>query len=386
MSGLRIGVEAWGLSGPLLHTGMGQCAALLLRSLPEVDPACRVTAYGAPREERPAWLPDEVDWRPVGSGTSRLAAIRSRLVDLPRVAKRERLDVVHVPAVHVRPSLPPIPTTPCPLVVTIHDAIPISYYGRGLPTRLRAFYRWNVARALRADALLTGSHAAAREIAGATGCDGSRLRIVPPGIDFASNGSREPLDRLGLDRPYVLFAGSFEPRKNLAGAIRAFAAAADCARFDLVALVEARSGHAVGVSSLPRELGVAERVRFVHSLPDADLRALTTHALALLFPSFAEGFGMPPLQAAACGVPVVASDLPVLREVLGDGAVFVDPASTSEIALAIDAITEDEGLRGRVIAAGHERVATFTPRRWAEDHLAIYERAVAGASHRETVP
>lgn len=386
MSDLRIGVDAWGLSGPLLYTGMGQCAALLLRAMPDIAPTYELIAYAGPGEERPAWLPASVTWRPTGEGTSRLTAIRSRLRDIPRVATEDGLDVFHAPAVHVRPSLPPVPATPCPLVVTIHDAIPISHYGRDLPMRLRAFYRWNLARALRATVVLTGTRSARHEIATATGCDPGVISVVPPGIDLVPNASRECLDRLGVRPPYLLVAGSFEPRKNLVGALRAFASISHDVPYDVIAVVDAGSGHAASVLPVPARLGIEDRVRFVDSVPDADLRALYSHAQALVFLSFAEGFGLPPLQAAACDVPVVASDLPVLREVMEGGAVFVDPRDDADVSAGLRAVLEDEALRARLIAAGRARVASFTPRRWVEGHVAAYERAAATVGRREPAP
>ena len=137
-----------------LFTGMGQYTANLLRGLPAVDDV-DVVAFGGPAEPRPPWLASAVEWVPVGEARlGRLAAIDSSMRGMPRQARAERVDVFHAPSVHVRPSFPPVPRTTCPLVVTMHDAIPLSYYRNALPTRTRAFYRWNLRRTRRAARLL----------------------------------------------------------------------------------------------------------------------------------------------------------------------------------------------------------------------------------------
>ena len=105
----RLGYDAWGMSGALRHTGMGAYTATLLEALPRVAPGIEVFAYGGPGEPRPDWLPEAVRWRSTsGSIHRKLAAIDSRLRELPRLAAADRLDVFHATAVHVRPSMPPV--------------------------------------------------------------------------------------------------------------------------------------------------------------------------------------------------------------------------------------------------------------------------------------
>jgi glycosyltransferase involved in cell wall biosynthesis len=265
------------------------------------------------------------------------------------------------------------------MVVTVHDLIPLTHYGPNLPARQRAFYRWNLSRALKAAALITVSHQAMAEIVRETRTDPNRLFVAYNGMDFAPNPDLSALHRLGIEAPYILYAGSYEPRKNLKRALSAYArlvAAGITER--LVAIVEPASGYRSEALRVMDGLGLGDRVTFVHSLTDDDLRALYTRAQVLFFPSIAEGFGYPPLQAAACGVPVVASDLPVLREVLDQSAVFVDPFNEDDMAATLTAVLTDMRLRARLSQIGPSQAAKFSLEATARRHLQIY-RGVAGA-------
>jgi len=373
---LRLGVDAWGLSGPLYFTGMGQYAVTLLRWLPRVAPEITITAYCGPSEERPSWLPESVGWRPVGRRLpAKLSALYSWTVSLPRQLRADRIGVFHAPAVHMRPFFPPVPAVECAVVATLHDLIPMSYYDiRTLPLRQRLFYRLNVRRAVRATTLITVSAYSRAEIASLLRVDAARIVVIHNAIDFAPNPDTTPLASLGIRPPYLLFAGSYEPRKNLAGALGGYAALVrNGFSHPLVAIVDQGSGHASTSPARLRQLRIEDRVRFVDSLSDTQIRSLYTHAEALLFPSLAEGFGMPPLQAAACGVPVVASELPVLREVLGDCATYVDPQSADSIADGVIRALSDESLRRR----GPIVAAQFSPSANTSKHLDAYEAAVA---------
>jgi glycosyltransferase involved in cell wall biosynthesis len=128
--------------------------------------------------------------------------------------------------------------------------------------------------------------------------------------------------------------------------------------------------------------GLQDRVRLVHSLAEPDLRSLYSHAQALVFPSLAEGFGYPPLQAAACGVPVVASDLPAVREVMADAALYFDPQSPEALCFAMQRMFNDGPLRRGMVARGLQRAAMFSSSRSIAGHLALY-RSCAGNAIRQ---
>jgi len=374
---VRLGVEAWGLSGDLRNTGMGQYTMSLLRCLAGYAPELSILAYGGPDEPRPLGLPTRITWRPIGRHVPmKFTALYSRSLSLPIAARADRLDLFHAPAVHMRPLFPPVPRLDCPLVVTLHDLIVQTYYElKSLPVRQQLFYRWNVRRAVRAERLITVSESARRDIIRETGIASERVTVLHNAVEFRPNQDRKPIDRLGIQSPYILYAGSFEPRKNLSGAVRAFGnLVKEGFAHHLVALVERESGHMSAAIKVIGDLGLQDRVHLVHSLPESDLRSLYTHATTLFFPSFAEGFGYPPVQAAACGVPVVASDLAVLREVMGDAALFVDPSNDSAMTQGLRSVILDSACRARLQAEGVKRAGRYEPRRWTAGHVDIYRQ------------
>ena len=382
---IRVGIDCWGLNGSLLFTGAGQYTSLIIQALSARDDV-RIVAYGAPDEGRPPWLPSNVPWSAIPSRLPRrFSAIPTRILTMRHVARRDGIDVFHTPTVHVRPSLPPVASTDCARVVTVHDAIPLSLYARDLPFRIRRYYAWNLRRAATADRIITVSSASRDEIAAYTDIGASRVDVIYHGIDFARNPDRGALGRYGVDMPYVLWAGSFEPRKNLRGALTAFASLkrdALFARYQMVALVEASSGHRQALDALIANAGMS--LRLIHSVSRDDLRSLYTHADSLLFTSLAEGFGFPPLQAANCGTPVVASDLPAIREIMSDGALLVNPADPLAIAHGLKSVLRDPVLRSRLITTAQARARTFTREECARQHVEAYRTAIA--AHRPRAP
>ena len=376
---MRIGIDAWGLSGPIAYTGVGQYTINLIKQTARIAPEMAIVAYGAPQEERPAWLPHEVTWQAPGSRFGgRWQGLMSRLLVLRRTVAADGIDVFHAPGVHARASLPPVASVPCPLVATVHDLIPINHYGAGMPSRSMRFYRWNLRRALRADAVVTVSDASRTEIAAFAPDVASRLVAIPNGVDFAPNDDTTAIAQLGVRRPYILYAGSYEPRKNLATALSAYARLVeDGLPHGLIALVEAASGHAAAVQAHLASLQLGDRVRLVHGLADADVRALYTHADALCFPSLAEGFGLPALQAAACGTPVVASDLPSIRETLGDFALYADARDPGLLADALRRVLNDAPLREQLIDGARRRAQEHSWERSARAHLQVFAKVAA---------
>jgi glycosyltransferase involved in cell wall biosynthesis len=378
MTGIRVGVDAWGVTDDSPTDGMTHYATSLLRGLP-LTGCIELVAYGAPGAYRPGWLHPDVEWRsPPRGRVARLDALQSRLCWLPTAAAADRLDAFHAPGVHVRPSFPPIPQVPCPLLVTVHDVIPISYYTGTLPTRNRLFYRWNLRRAATADQVLTVSEAALVEITRWTTIPPERISVVTSAVTFLPNHDRQAVMRLGLgSSPYVLFAGSYEPRKNLIGALHAFDRFADDAPHHFVAVTEADSGHARAAHQALASMRHQDRVHLVHDVPDAELRSLYTHAGATLFPSRAEGLGLPAIQSAACGIPVVVSDLPVYAESIGDVAIVTDTEDAGRFAGAIRLAV---GERARCHAARHgpTRATRYSPYDHANQHVRLYEGVAEG--------
>lgn len=380
---IRLGVEAWGLSSDQFFTGMGQYAARLFRLLDRFDPQVSIFAYAGPGESRPDWLPTRVSWRPVRTHVpGKLAALYSRLRVLPSLVQQDRLDIFHTPALHVLPRFPPVPRLRCPVVVTVHDLIPLTFYGKGaLHRRTMAFYRWNLGRALRADALITGSEHIRDQLVSTAGIEPERISVIYDPVEFLPNTDSEPVDRVGLDHhPYVLYAGSFEPRKNFDRALAAYARVAPDIPHHLLAVVERNPERAAAVKALAKKLKVGPRLHLVDSLAEPDLRSLYTHADALFFPSLAEGFGFPPVQAAACAVPVLTSNIQPLREVLQESALYVDPLNVEALAEGLRRIICDHELRSRLKASGPLRAALYQGKQAALRHLELFQQVLGRQS------
>jgi glycosyltransferase involved in cell wall biosynthesis len=287
----------------------------------------------------------------------------------PRVERATGpVDVVHATAVA-------IPPTRAPLVVTIHDLAFLADPTQATRHGLRFFRRGTELARRHARLVLVPSEATAAECRTA-GFDGDRIRVVPWGVDPVTV---EPaaVERAraahGLERPYVLFVGTIEPRKNLAGLVGAMATLAG-RDVDLVV---------VGPEGWNEDLD--ERIRVlaptgigVHRLgflPLAALPPLYAGAAAFCYPSLREGFGLPVLHAMAAGAPVVTSLGTATEEVAGDAALLADPTDHAAIGSALAAILDDPALADDLRRRGRDRAAGFTWARTADATAAAYAEA-----------
>ncbi len=270
-------------------------------------------------------------------------------------------------------------------VVTIHDAS-ILDHPEWFSPRFAAWYKFLLPiLAKRASRLLTVSEFSRRRLAETLSVPPEKISVVPCATNEKRFAPSSPEDiertrqRMNLPRSYVLTLGSLEPRKNTAGLLEAWGA-----------LLERRAVPpetslvvAGGKNSLFREIGlssVPDRVVFTGYVADEDLPALYSGALAFVYPSLYEGFGLPPLEAMACGTPTITSNSTSIPEVTGDAALLVNPRDTDSIAEGIHAILEDESLREKMSADGVERARSF---RWEDSARMVREhlRGVArGAS------
>jgi glycosyltransferase involved in cell wall biosynthesis len=184
------------------------------------------------------------------------------------------------------------------------------------------------------------------------------------------------LDRYGIRRPYILYVGGINARKNI---VRLFAAYERLNRRQpQVTLVVAgrRQWQTGAIDAAFRELDLADRVHFTGYVDDADLPALYSAAELFVFPSLYEGFGLPPLEAMACGTPVVTSNISSLPEVVGDGALTVDPYDVDGLTTAIERVLTDQVLRVELRRRGVARAAGFTWQRTAQAVYAAYDQTL----------
>jgi glycosyltransferase involved in cell wall biosynthesis len=270
-----------------------------------------------------------------------------------------------------------------PQVTTIHDLIykrhPETHFGV-LALGVAALVPVSVRRSTR---VIADSQATKTDLLAYFGVDQERVDVVHPGPGLPAPA--QPLEPaevrrpLGLDAsvPVVLTVSAKRPHKNLQRLLEAFARV----RFDpppVLVVPGYATPHEEALQRQAAESGA--NVRFAGWLDDELLDGLYRAAECLVFPSLAEGFGLPVLEAMARGTPVACSDRTALPEVAGEAALYFDPLDTEAIARAIEALLRDEDLRRRLRAAGLEQARKFSWQRAAEETLASYERALAGAA------
>jgi glycosyltransferase involved in cell wall biosynthesis len=284
------------------------------------------------------------------------------------------VDVVHATSLAVPPR------AGVPLVVTVHDAASV-LFPDAFSRNGRRFHRQGfAATAARADAVIAPTGAAADEIAAHTSIARDRITVIHHGVDHdvASDRSvataREHLG-VGAD-PYVLWVGTFEPRKNVPVVIDAFARAVEAGIPHRLVLVGPRGWLAADERVRSAGEGLQSRIVFAGPVAADRLGALYRGADLFVLPSVHEGFGLPVLEAMAQGTGVLCSDLPVLREVAGDGAQYVAPHDVEAWGAALISLLGDEPGRDALGAAGRARAATFTWERSVEQHIEVY-RSVA---------
>jgi glycosyltransferase involved in cell wall biosynthesis len=278
-----------------------------------------------------------------------------------------RADVVHATGLTV-------PPTRAPLVVTVHDIAALDHPNLHPPRQVREVTA-QVAALGRAAVVVASSQATADRLV-ARGVHHDRITVVPLGL------TQSPEAPVGTDGepvrgPYLLAVGETSSRKGYLTLLRALARTGTDG--PLCVIAGPAGGDEPRIRRAIDELQLQGRVVRLGPVDDGTLAGLYRDALALCFPSVAEGFGLPVLEALGAGVPVIASDLPVLREVGGDAALFVPVGDEEALANAFDAVS-DSRLRTRLAAAGRDRAAAFTWERTAEGTIHAYRRALATAA------
>jgi glycosyltransferase involved in cell wall biosynthesis len=255
------------------------------------------------------------------------------------------------PSVYFTPGFNPPPFSRCPTVFAIHDLIHLRT-GEASATK-RLYYEAVVKPAARrAAAVLTVSECSKNEIL-------EWARIPPSKVVVVGNGVSSAFTAAGLKYkapdPYFLYVGNFKPHKNISRILAAFGRSGLAGEFRLIMT---GSPDTEALRRI-RNLGLGRRTWFAGSPTDSELAAFYRGATALVTPSLTEGFGLPALEAMACGCPVIAARSGAQREVLGGAGISVDPENIEDIAHGMSLAT-DSGHRARTIAAGYERASSFS--------------------------
>lgn len=274
----------------------------------------------------------------------------------------------HGPDVYFSPGFNPPLWSAVPFVFMIHDLIHLRF-ARDYGWRQRAYYQAVVRPALkRVATVLTVSEFSKREILNWASIPESKVRVVSPGVGRKFSAEAEPLS---LPYAYFLYVGNRKSHKNVPNLLKAFAQASLGPEVRLVL-----SGQADKVTAdLMRSLGLDKRVVFFGPVAEGELPRLYRGAVALVLPSLLEGFGLPPLEAMACGTPVIASSTSSIPEVVGDAGILLDPYDTDAWADAMRRMISDEKLRAGMSARGLERARLFSWEKTAESVLQVLGEA-----------
>jgi len=370
---MRIAIDGQLLGGR--YSGVERCILELVRHLQALDSPHHFVLY-VPRDFREP-LPASERWTvrrtevPPGRRAQRI--FWQQWV-LPRQLERDRIDLLHGPG-YILPW-----RVGRPAVVTIYDLIALQY-----PAWCRRsnvwHYRLLLPRSARqARAVIVPSAATRTALQMELRLPAERIHLIPPGVperfQVLSDPSRlaEVRRKYGLPERFVLFVGNIEPKKNLETALQAFAALRRRGRTEGFVIVSAKSWADRAVRQTLAALGKA--VQDLGYVPDSDLPGIYNLAQVLVFPSLVEGFGLPPLEAMACGTPVVTSNRPALPEVVGEAALQVEARDVGALAAALELVLTDADLRREMIQRGLERAARFSWKRAAERTMEVYQKCL----------
>lgn len=377
---MRIGIDARFLTHPQ-PGGFKTYTEQLVRALLEVDPDNEYVLYVDRPPESRILSAVNATVRIV-PGTAPFVGMPWReQIGLTMYAKRDRINVLHSLCLTA-----PL-YAPCPLIVTIHDTIwmfphRFTQQQKRLKRSLMDIYYQYVpkAAARRASAVVTVSQDARAAIVQHLGIPAHRVFVTYE----AAAAIYQRLDRqyaidavqqkFGLRESFILAIGSSDPRKNIATLLHAYALLPEAirTRHNLV-IVWTHPLLAESIANQAHACGIEEHVRFLHHVSNDDLIMLYNAALFFVFPSRYEGFGLPILEAMACGTPVIAANNSSIPEVAGDAAILVDAELPVIIAHEMARLLEDEALRREMSARSLKRAAAFSWQRCARETLAVYQ-------------
>jgi glycosyltransferase involved in cell wall biosynthesis len=387
---MRIALNGWFLVHHP-HTGSGQYLRALLAWLPRVAPehdyhvvvpSAEPGVLAALETERQA---HGYHLHPVRAGASNLAKVVFEQVRFPGACRSLGAQITHVPY-----WAPPL-RSPAPIVVTVHDLIPrlLPEYRGGAAAQL---YTALVSAATAgASLVLTDSEASARDLAQYLKVPPDKIRVVylAAGPEYAPQGDWRVDDpiraRYGLEEGYVLYLGGFDSRKNVRGLLSAWTWAAGSIGqgYPLVIggqLPAPGDAHYEDYAALAADLDLGDTVRFIGPVAEADKPAVYRGATAFAYPSRYEGFGLPPLEAMASGVPVVTTTGGSLPEVVGSAGYLVPADDTRTFGAAMLTIVVEPSVHDDLRARGLAQAQKFTWEKTARETAAAYQAASAGTA------
>jgi len=353
--------------------GIGRYAESLARGLAQVDTSNEYLLLVTERQSQPI----------AANGQVQQVAFQATMIDevweqlhLPSILAEYDVDLYHNPCF----SLPVVKTTRW-RIATVHDVV-FRTYPQLVDARLRSYLdRWSEHALEVGDAIITSSEFSKSEIVKHFGTPPEKIHVIYHGVDPSFRrrvpGKAEGVLRTkyGLSKPFVLYVGSLEAKKNIDRLLEALALLVSDGRAGerVLALVGGRGGNDYDVEAAIQRAGVKERVVVTGYVTDEDVVILMNLADLFVYPSLYEGFGLPPLEAMACGTPTVVSQATSLPEVVGDGALVAPAEDVEALATQMARLLNDPELRRTMSERGRKRAETFTWERAARGTLELYE-------------
>jgi glycosyltransferase involved in cell wall biosynthesis len=370
---LRIAIDAHSVG-----TGLGgneSYATNLIEALAEVDPVNHYTLYVTRREALERFSNRWPNF------SVRATLPHTPLIRIPLTLSAE-LRRYPVDVLHVQFTAPPF--SPCPVVVSIHD-LSFEHLPQTFKWRSRKQLRITVRRSARAAAqVIALSEFTRSDIIASYHVRPENISVIPLAAPahFRPVHDKEELQRVrqtyGIEGDYILSVGAIQPRKNLSRLVEAYSRlrrARPEVKLPQLVLVGKCAWLYTETLRTIKELEVSGSVILTGYAPEADLPALYSGALCFVYPSYFEGFGLPPLEAMKCGTPVIVGDKTSLPEVVGDAGVLVDPFDVDSMAAAIQRVISDSNLRAQLRVKGLERANLFDWQETARQTLSVYKRA-----------
>jgi glycosyltransferase involved in cell wall biosynthesis len=381
---MRIGYLTYGLDRS--PTGIGRYSLELLRSLGGVDNEIELVVLATEQEDA-FRLSERFEYHHVPHCRTLPALTTYGNLAIRSCARRYGLDAIHDPN-GIAPFMFLNGYTRS--IVTLYDAF--AFVHPELHNAADNYrYRWYLPYALRAaDCVITVSECSRADLIRYLNIHPERIQVITAGVD-PRFGSTEGSDsrgavfqRYGIRQPYLLYVGALNARKNVARMMHAFNRVHSEHPDVHLVIAGKRQWKTSEIDEACRLLEMNDAVSFTGYVDDDDLPTLYAGAEGFLFPSIYEGFGLPVLEAMACGTPVVTSKVSSIPEVTGNAAILVDPYSIDEIAAAISRLLMDRTLRADLVARGRERASLFSWERAAEQTRELY-RSVLDAQPAQTV-
>jgi glycosyltransferase involved in cell wall biosynthesis len=373
---LRIAIDAHSVG-----TGLGgneTYATNLIEGLARIDSVNSYTLYVTRREALERFSNRWPNF------SVRVTLPHTPLIRIPLTLSTE-LRKNPVDVLHVQFTAPPF--SPCPVVVSIHD-LSFEHLPQTFKWRSRKQLRITVRRSARQAAqVIALSEYARSDIIATYSVNPGNVSVIPLAAPAHFGPTRDEVElqrvrqTYGIEGDYILSVGAIQPRKNLSRLVAAYSRlrwARPEGKLPQLVLVGKCAWLYDETLRTIKELEISNSVILTGYVPEADLPALYSGALCFVYPSYFEGFGLPPLEAMKCGVPVIVGDKTSLPEVVGDAGVLVDPFDIEDITTAIGKVIADSELRMQLRAKGLERAKLFDWQETARQTLAVYKRA-AGA-------